>query len=338
MLHPIWKNYPIDLGDHESVEYVIGYVAEDSITTIYHGKAWRRPGKDRITISINDVCSDWLVNTFPSLIDGFDQQELPVEFVVQTISNAGIYTEVDRVRFINDWSYDATHDAETDGMHAPINSKIDNRQWLLWTGLNVAEVRIDVTMVNGESFFRIIPVAISADFNIDFNEDFAISVRTAGSGTLVISPSAWGDVASITINQNITYKVVNSCSRYVLYYRNAYGGWDSLLLEGASREEDSLARSFIQTEGDHSRTKSNLFNDITKSITLNTSWLSDAESRRMHHLLNSTDIYLHDLEKNEMLPVIMESSSTPYKTYKGEGCKLVNYSIDVTIAQSRMRR
>lgn len=338
MLHPIWKNYLIDLGNSESVEYVVGYIAEDSFTTIYHGKAWRRPGKERIEISINDICSDWLVNSFPSLIDGFERQELPIEFVVQTISNAGIYTEVDRVRFINDWSYDATHDARTQGMHAPINYKVDNRQWLLWTGLDVAEVRIDVTLTNGDTFFKIVPVAISADFNIDFNEDFAISVRSAGSGTLVITPSSWGNVASIRINEETTYRVVNSCSRYVLYYRNAYGGWDSFLIEGASKEEDSLSRSFIRTEGAYSRTKSNLFNEITKGITLNSSWLSDEESHRMHHLLNSTEIYLHDLEKDDILPVVMESSSTPYKTYKGEGCKLVNYAIDVKVAQSRQRR
>jgi hypothetical protein len=58
----------------------------------------------------------------------------------------------------------------------------------------------------------------------------------------------------------------------------------------------------------------------------------------MHHLLNSTDVYLHDLERGIILPVVLDASSTPYKTYKGEGGKLVNYSIEVSIAQTRMRR
>jgi hypothetical protein len=111
-----------------------------------------------------------------------------------------------------------------------------------------------------------------------------------------------------------------------------------LLIEGAASEEDKLTRHTMTKAGVYDREKSNYLNEIEKSITLHTSWLSDEQSLRMHHLLNSTDVYMHDLEKNSILPVILEGSSTPYKTFKGEGGKLVNYTIEVTIAQTRMRR
>ena len=336
MVQPIWKNYYVNLGSAESVEYVISYKSGDSLTAIYSGKAWKRPGEESVRICINDVCEDWLVNTFPSLSEGFSRNDMPVEFVVQKINAAGVYTKVDRVRFINDWSYDPDYNAETQGLAAPINGRIDARQWLLYTGLDMSEVQTEVFLSNGQSFKVFIPVEISADFNADYNEDFAIAFRSAGSGTAVFSLSQWGDVKKVVINGN-QYDVADSCSRYVLYYLNAYGGWDSLLIEGASSEEDNLTRHMTRTNL-RDKHKDNYINEIEKVITLHTSWLSDEQSLRMHHLMNSTDVYLHDLDKNLMYPVVLESSSTPYKTFKGEGGKLVNYSIEVTIAQLRLRR
>lgn len=337
MVQPIWKSFVVEIESSESVEYVISYNSGDSLNAIYSGKAWKKPGEESIKICINDVCADWLVNSFPSLSEGFSRNDMPVEFVVQTISTAGVYSEKARVRFINDWSYDAEHDAERDGLAAPINGRIDAKQWLLWTGLDVSEVQAEIILTNGESIKVFIPIEITADFDADFNADFAKSTKVAGSGTAIFSPSQWGDVARIVINGN-QYDIINSCSRYVLYYLNAFGGWDSLLIEGAASEEDRLTRHTMTKSGIYDREKSNYLNEIEKSITLHTSWMSDEQSLRMHHLLNSTDVYLHDLDKDRILPVILEGSSTPYKTFKGEGGKLVNYTIEVTIAQTRKRR
>lgn len=337
MIQPIWKKYFVNLGSAESAEYVISYNSKDSLNAIYSGKAWKKPGEESIKICINDVCADWLTNTFPSLSEGFSRTDMPVEFVVQSISAAGVYTEESRVRFINDWSYDSGYNPEEQGLALPINGRYDARQWLLWTALDISEVEAEVILSNGESFKVFIPVEISADFNADFNEDFAIAARSAGSGTAIFSPSQWGDVSKVIIN-GVEYHCAKGCARYALYYLNAHGGWDSLLIEGAASEEDRLTRHTMTKAGAYEREKVNYLNEIQKTITLHTSWLSDEQSLRMHHLLNSTNVYLHDLEKNSILPVILEDSSTPYKTYKGEGGKLVNYTIQVTIAQSRMRR
>lgn len=339
MIHPIWKEFSVYLGPREvqSVDYIIAYKQGESLTTIYSGRAYAKPNSNKIEAVINDVCSDWLSNSLPNLAEGFSRQDLPVEFSINQVTAMGQYVNLGQVQFINDWSYDPDFIAEIQGLAHPVNGRIDSRQWLLWTGLNVSEVEADVILKNGESFKVFIPVEIAADFNADFNADFAKILKVAGSGTAVFSPSQWGDVSSVVINGN-QYDIINSCSRYVLYYLNAHGGWDSLLIEGAASEQDKLTRHTMTKAGVYGREKSNYLNEIEKSITLHTSWLSDEQSLRMHHLLNSTDVYLHDLEKNSILPVILEGSSTPYKTFKGEGGKLVNYTIEVTIAQTRMRR
>lgn len=337
MIYPIWKDLSFPLSGDKWKDYIISYKLGESMNPIYSGRAYRRPDVDAILVQVNDVCADWLQNSLPALVEGFDRADLPVTFALYEITEAGQYILSSQWQFINDWSYDEKHDPERDGLAAPINGHLDSKQWLLWTGINVSEVEASVTLKNGVTMKVIIPIAISNDFNEDYNEDFSKSVRSAGSGTLVINPMQWGDVAKISIG-NASYEIVKGCCRYALYYQNAYGGWDSFLIEGLAQESDALTRMSMERVGAYNRQKDNYLNKIEKKITLNTSWLSDEESLRMHHLLNSTDVYLHDLDRDEIIPVIMEGSDTPYKTFKGEGGRLVSYAIEIAIAQTRYRR
>ena len=163
----------------------------------------------------------------------------------------------------------------------------------------------------------------------------------AGSGTAVFDLSAWDNVASVTINGK-TWEVVTDCREWVVYYVNAYGGWDSLLIEGNTIETDSLKRHTREMEYDNrsiqNRGTQNYVNEITKSYTLHTSWMSDAESLRMHHLLNSPEVYLFNINTGDMIPVTLNNTTTEFKTYKNNGGRLVNYTIDATLAQERIRR
>lgn len=336
-LHPIWKDYLVDLGNAESTEYIIGYFKDGYNNTIYRGKAWKRPNEDNITICINDICEDWLINEFPSLVSGFNQEQMPVAFLVQTISEEGIYSQVANVRFVQDWSYDNTHDAEKDGVASPVNGVLDRRQYLLWTGIDVASVNVVITKANGEQVRETISLGAFGDFSNDFSKDFAATLAVAGSGTLVRPVTRWEGAVKVSVN-GVQYSVVDSCARYVLYYRNAFGGWDSLLCEGAPSEEDALTRQTMEKAGAYGRQRVNYLNEIQKKLTLRISWLSDEQSARMHHLLNSTDVYLHDLVTNEIHPVVLENTTTPYKTFKGEGRAVVRYDINAVIAQSRKRR
>lgn len=336
MANPIWKDYYVDLGTADSVLFRI-LVGED---VIYMGKAFKRPGQSNNQIRINDICADYLENVFPKLVGTTFTEAEYVSFVVQTLSRATWSTKA-TVQFDNDWSYDYDYNPETMGMAFPVNGHIDLRQWVVFTAYNAKSVTATIKLANGYSFDVSIPVEISADFNADFNNDFSQSVRASQTGTAVFDLSKWGDVKSITIG-NKAFKVVNTCSRYALYYVNAYGGWDSLLIEGNHSEVDNLTRHTREVEYDNrdvsNRGTMNYVNEITKSLTLHTSWLSDDESSRMHHLLNSTSVYLGDLNSGKMIPVVLKDTQTEYKTYKGNGGKLVNYSINVAFANNMVRR
>lgn len=336
MANPIWKDYYVSLGSADSTEYRI--ICNNEV--IYSGKAWKRPGHSTNDIRINDICADYLNNVLPTMSQAeFSTMDLPVTFHVQVLSSE-TWTHIASVQFLNNWSYDYAY-TESMGMAFPINHRISRSQWAIWTGLNVSQVEALITFKDGSSSSVFIPVALSVDFNADFNSDFARSVRSAATGTAVFRPSAWTDVAHITIN-GVRYDVVDDCSRYALYYLNAYGGWDSLLIEGNHMEVDNISRHTREVEYDNrnisNRGQKNYVNEISKALTLHTSWMSDDESSRMHHLLNSTEVYLYDIFKDQMIPVLIDNGTTDYKTFKSNGGKLVNYTIEVSFANDRIRR
>ena len=84
--------------------------------------------------------------------------------------------------------------------------------------------------------------------------------------------------------------------------------------------------------------KVNYVNDITKSWTLNSGWMSNDAGLRMHHLLNSCLVYLFDIATGDFIPVTISTNNCEYKTRKNQGRSMVNYSFTVTLAQNRIRR
>lgn len=339
MAVPIWKDYFVDLGDVDSQRFRISLV--DTGEVIYTGVAHRRPGDEHLNIKINDICADYLANVLPTLSQAeFTQLSLPVEFLVEIIIN-NIWVIKDSVKFLNDWSYDYGYDPTTMGMSFPVNGRIDLRMPIVWTGLDVSEVHATIYSTDGIIAEVIIPVAISNDFNSDFNDDFSHSVRSAGSGTAVFFPSAWDNVDRIVIGSS-TFQVVTECAKYALYYVNAYGGMDCILMEWNSLEADTLTRHTRVVEYDNrdisNRGVSNYVNEIDKGFTLHTGWLLGDQGERMHHLINSTDVYLYDIASEEMIPVTIPATTCEYKTYKNQGNRLVKYTLQVQVAQERIRR
>ena len=336
---PIWKDYFVTLGKRTVIPFRIR-VQDQSGDIIYNGKSHIKPGKTNNSIRINDICADYLTNALPALSQAeFSALSFPLNFVVEAFLQD--WNIAGQVQFMNDWSYDDSYNPATMGMSFPVNGRIDSRQWLVYTAYNTSTITATLTFTDGTTSQVIIPVEISADFSDDFNTDFARSARAAGSGTAVFDLSAWDNVASVTINGK-TWEVVTDCKEWVVYYVNAYGGWDSLLIEGNTIETDSLKRHTREIEYDNrsiqNRGTQNYVNEITKSFTLHTSWMSDAESLRMHHLLNSTEVYLFNINTGDMIPVTLNNTTTEYKTYKNNGGRLVNYTIDATLAQERIRR
>ena len=335
MVVPIWKDYLIAVSGKYQV------ILADTGEVIYSGYASARPGEVTGEVKINDICADYLENVLPQLSQAeFTDLGLPVEFTLQSWQN-GAWVDVDSVQFLNDWSYDYDYDPTIQGMSFPISNVLDVRMPIVWTGYGVSQVDATIYLRDGTTYQVIIPLEITADFNDDYNDDFARAVRGAGSGTAVFFPSEWGDVVKVVINDS-TFILEDTCARYALYYANAYGGWDAFLIRGNTLEADNLTRYTREVVYDNrdirNRGTYNYVNEIAKQFTFHTGWLTGDQGERMHHLINSTNVYMYDIARQQMIPVTIPTTTCEYKTFKNQGNRLVNYTIQVQVAQNRIRR
>ena len=321
MAQPIWKDFNVNLGVEDSTSYRI----LENNKVIYTGIAHKRPGKANNIICINDICADFLVSEFPELGKEFVGHVLK-SFVVEKYES-GSYKNCATVEFYSDWSYDYNFNPLTKGLSCPVNGKVSPLTPIPYSVLHAQELETE-NITTGKLWYYEPSTQMSYG-------TYLIDVKESSDGDEILFLES--ELTTAT-----KYKIVDLCVDYALYYRNAYGGVDMLLIEGNYSEVDNLTRHTREVEYDNgnvsNRGTMNYMNEIKKSLTLHTSWLSDDESSRMHHLLNSTEVYLYDIKKAQMIPVVLTDTQTQYKTYKGNGGKLVNYAINVSIAQERIRK
>lgn len=336
---PIWKDYAVTLDTGVSYADFEIRVGDDTGPLIYSGRAYTRPGETDPTARINDICAGYIAGTFPNLGTRFTPMQ-----VSETFSVVVGGSEVDNVTFVNDWSYDDSK-AWTAGdvLSDPVNGELDPRQVLFFSVLSgQTSVNVTIYFTDGTSAVVAVPVAFSADFNDDFNGDFAQQDDPSRSGTAILDLSAFSGVDRVAF-LGITMKVrQQGCARYCAAYVNAFGGWDTLILDGYTTRQDALVRHTIDVEHDNgdlaARGRKDYAIEVTPSWTLRTGFLTDAQSLRMRHLLNSTEVYLQDLMTGEWRPVVIADTETPVQSFKGNGRQRNEYTFNAQLAQERFRR
>lgn len=335
MPSPIWKDYYVNLGSADSVLFRI----EMDGAVLYQGLSVKRPGESSNTIRINDICADYMRVPPPSFGGGLAPSSA-FTFSVQTSSNGTSWATVATVTFIPDWSYDYSS-AQRTVLSDPVNGVLDPRQVLLWSTSQTGMITVTIRYASGGSSQIFVPVTITADFNNDYNADFAKEGVTVNGGTLAVDLSDYDDVAGVQIGPTV-YTVAQACHRYVLYYRNVYGGWDSFLFEGTGKRTDTLTRHEAQRGYDNrdsmSRGTVNYVNEVQRDYSLNTGWLTDDQSERMESMLGSTEAYLLDLVTGLTWAAVLTGTSIEHKRYDNNGRRLINYAVALRIAQEMVRR
>ena len=341
MAIPIWKDKTVTLGSGASYDFEIR-LGSSSGPAIYAGKAYKRPGASNTVVRINDICADWLAAGLPALAPvGFTALELAAKFSVCAYIS-GSWTQKELVEFYDDWSYDRLFDVSADPLSCPIIAELDPRQTVLVSVINAASVTFTLTYADNTTSTVVVNIAHSADFNDDFNDDFSDLGTGSTSGAAVLDLSSFTDLVSVSAN-GVTWKVrQDTCARYLVYYTNAYGGWDSLILDGIARTSDALTRHTALREYDNNDSDQRGWKDyaveVERNWELNTGFLTDDQSELMHHLLNSTDVFLYDLSTGEITPVVLTDTGAQRKTYRGNGRQVIQYTFNAKEAQLQVRR
>ena len=337
MAIPIWKDKFCNLGAVASQYFRIRV----SSTTIYQGRAYRATSSGNLYIRINDICADYMAQKVPVLNPSSAAGGMfPVSFTVQKSSNGSSWTTVETVDFNDDWSYDNSFDPSTNGMSFPITGRIDLRQKIVQTRYASSSVTV-YSRYGGTSRSESLTPLTSTDFSAFYN-----AVAAAGKGRLEYWCNTHATYNGKTLTEvqmgTVTYKVTKACPRYCLYYKNPFGGYDHLLLEGAVTLRRSNARDTFKADynnGRGMREEWNFQNETTETYEVNTGLLTEDESSRMPFLLDSPDVYLCDLENATVfIPVVIATDSYSYQSANRFGMKMRNHTFEVKVAQNTYKR
>lgn len=146
--------------------------------------------------------------------------------------------------------------------------------------------------------------------------------------------------SQFTIN-GVTYDI-NYCGDFGVYYVGRRGGWNAFLFEGPCKRTDRLTdykynktinNTTLAFENDKYQV------DINPTYELKTGWLSDEEAAIFaRDLISTPKLYLHNLNTDEIVPALITNTSAEYKTFKNEGRKFVQYTVNVEESHTQIRK
>ena len=321
---PVWQNNLIELDSSlgNRVEYTL--IDVDTNEVIYSGKVNKLPNGDTIGIDITKIVGNYLSNPFPQVAIN-SSNVFSIKDYSKTVDIKVGGNIVETVTVYNSWGYkDLPY---TNIISDPIRKEVDRRQIFV------------CSVYNPTAIFKNVEYRLTND--TDSLYKYGISA-THKKQTILTDGSLRNYPQYNTLKVgSLSYKIIESCAEWCLYYSNAYGGWDSLLINGNSKKTDNINSQYYMQSYD-SRTyqfeKTKYLNVITSNFVLYTDYFNDDEQSRFHHLLESTEVYLHNLNTNEILPVNITNTSCDYTTFTNNGKKKWYNTINVEVAQERIRK
>lgn len=334
---PIWKDVYYTKYNTPILDYTI--YNEDNIP-IYKGKSIATPDSNDVTFNINKVCSNYLSSSLSEDISNrIEYINDYAKFFTIKEKNDSVAGEatVAQYRFYNNYLYDVEKGGIfiSDPIRRRNNSTtttvdVDLRQYMVisayYKGDGSKEISVNATTLIGGSKIQSIVIDNTAQM-VRFNRDSGLK-----------------NVVYYTRNnedKSFNFNIVNTCYDYCLYYVNAYGGWDSLLIDANVKKVDKIESKYYNRAFNNTTTqfeKKKFTNVITPQYTLHTGWFNDDEQSRLYHLLESTEVYLHNLNTDEIVPVNITNNTCEYKTFTNNGRKKFNNTINVEVAQTRIRK
>lgn len=302
---PICEEIALEV-DAAKTEYHINVNGEEE--PIYTGYAYRYPDEEELKIELNDILSDYLHNHI-SFTEGLQEMDgFAKQFTITTPNNSKTVI-----------AYNAWAKPNTPILNDPISNIIDPRQYYF---VNYIDGYGDLYFYrDGEEIDGLGTVCggvyVAPRVILKCGESYRYDVRQIDNGIV-------GEIDFVFMETN---------KNYALYYVNAYGGWDSLAIRGNVTRTDNIQS---QTYKNKTNGKVKYLNTSTATWQLYTDDMNDGS--KMHHLLESNEVYLHNLETDEITPVLITDSNCVYKNYANQGNTRFHYTINVEASNYKVRK
>lgn len=347
MIFPTWQDYFVKIATLLKSK---AFTIKDGGTVIYSGTIYSKSGNNEdLYVNIMPIVRDYMNSEYPNPDMDYGSNWLTQKtyktFEVKPESGTAVNVEV-----MWDWSYK---------IHKGVGGRVDVKNRL----------RNDPVIMRfspSQGLFISIVANNTANITLEYPDGTtaADTIALSGVGTQWIGENEerWSNYVSVETLDWLTpdgrglqhFDIVGDCFPVALDYVNAWGGWDSLLIEGAIKRTDDYRRDTyrsgigvaIPSGADINdidfarRDKTEYLNTVTPRWELNTALLSDDEASRMHHLLGSPNVFIRDLMgvwPNNAYPVTIIDTACEYKRNVGAGWG-AQYTINVELSHERMRR
>jgi len=360
-MQPIFLDYIINWADTAGDAEPVVFAVEIGGAEIYRGRLLCVDGA--YSFNLAEIVADSLAQTVPACLStgkdnypGVKTSESAPD-VKHTVTVTGWYVSneggdtpdfTDTPVLLYDWSYDddsGTPARQPDFLRSdPIDGVIHPLQFII---LSVFD-NVDLTVTQHRD-------QTGSDFNGDYGADFGgggdiVTVHHLLEKTnTVLPPLSWAGRVTAEANALSVEYFVPACmkARYILHYVNAYGGWDSFVPRGLAKMTDGLQRSEytrrgvnVNSAGGWAPARGRKVFDVAvaRRFEMHTDWLTEAQAGRMHHLLESPEVWIYDTVEARFIPAVIDDSDCAYKTHAGEGRKLIAYTLNLSEAINRARR
>ena len=217
------------------------------------------------------------------------------------------------------------------------------------TGVNASKV-FQIMKLDADGTETLIDeYTILYDWSYDFrfrgaNTDLSRPInRRYVAGMYKMDTTVDGKSGTVTNSLNgDTYNVLADCGEYALYYLNAYGGWDALLIDGTVLKKSTITQYTTDKNYNNSRIEfeqTKYINEIQDAYEINTGFLTDEQAANLSkNLIPSKEVYLHFLNDNTIVPVLITDTSVTYQTYQTNNLQMPQYKINVKESQVKLRK
>lgn len=324
---PIWKTMNIEIPIVTPF-----YSIKKGDDLIFSGKVYAQKTDSVRSVNVNDIIEDYTSDSID--ITSSQRWQKTENEKVFTIANGVNETEMsDMFNLVvaDDWSY--SDRARTYFTSDPICYTLDSRQYFIFSVQNrygdtlpSYSYQTDLVSVDGVE---------TGDYKVVSDESYTQIIKDISNLKTI-------DITEMNnVDDTRYFKVCTTKNKYCLYYKNLYGGYDSILLNPTSQLSASITDNTLTTDYDTTvlnHYKRSYSKTIQNKWTLKTNLLNDTQSEKMRHIYTSNQMWLHNLETGRLYAVNPVDKTFTEKTFKSNKHKPLSYTITVEEAYTQDRR
>ena len=324
---PIWKTMNIEIPIVTPF-----YSIKKGDDLIFSGKVYAQKTDSVRSINVNDIIEDYTSDGID--ITSSQRWQKTENEKVFTLANGVNETEMsDMFNLVvtDDWSY--ADRARTYFTSDPISYTLDSRQYFIFSVQNrygdtlpSYSYQTDTMSVDGVE---------TGDYKVVSDESYTQIIKDISNIKTI-------DITEMNnVDDTRYFKVCTTKNKYCLYYKNLYGGYDSILLNPTSQLSASITDNTLTTDYDTTvlnHYKRSYSKTIQNKWTLKTNLLNDTQSEKMRHIYTSNQMWLHNLETGRLYAVNPVDKTFTEKTFKSNKHKPLSYTITVEEAYTQDRR